>query len=151
LKKDLISVILPIWKADINQLKKCIDSLINQTYSQIEIIIVYKKSSEFDDAFYQLISTYQDDRIKITDDKNQGFPAALNEGIKNSTGEFIARIDSDDFCELDRFEKQLKFKTNNKYNVVGSWAYLVSLDGKKIGKKILPVTHEEIRKKNDVS
>jgi len=147
LKKDLISVILPIWKADINQLKKCIDSLINQTYSKIEIIIVYKKTSEFDDAFYQLIRAYQDNRIKITDDKNQGFPAALNEGIKNSTGEFIARIDSDDFCELDRFEKQLKFKTNNKYNVVGSWAYLVSLDGKKIGKKILPVTHEEIRKK----
>jgi len=147
MKKNLISVILPIWKPDIRRLKLCLDSLVNQTYSDIEIIIVYKKSPEHDGAFYNLTKGYQDNRLKIVDDKNLGFPSSLNEGITNSSGEYIARIDSDDYCELDRFEKQLEFKVTHKYNVVGSWANLISDNGKQIGKKKLPTTHEEIRKK----
>ena len=147
MRKGLISVVLPVWRPSINQLKKCIDSLISQTYSGIEIIIVYKKSSEFDEKFFHLIKTYSDNRIKVIEDKNEGLPAALNQGILNSSGEFIARIDSDDFCEKNRFEKQIEFKEKNSCNVVGSWAYDVTIDGKKIAKRIMPVTHKAIRKK----
>lgn len=147
MKLGLISVILPVWRPNIIQLKKCIDSLVNQTYSNLEVIIIYKKSNEHDEKFFKLIESYSDKKIKIVNDKNQGFPASLNEGIINSSGEFIARIDGDDFCEKDRFEKQLEFKNKYKCNVVGSWANHVTNDGKIIGEKKVPITHKEIRKK----
>jgi len=145
MKKGLISVILPIWKPNISHLKSCIDSVLAQTYSDIEIIIIYKKSPEFDDAFYRLIKEYRDDKIKVVEDGG-GLSRALNAGITKSTGEFIARIDGDDFCEIDRFERQLKFKENHKYNVVGTCAHFISNEGKKIAKIQVPTTHQEIRK-----
>jgi len=147
MKTGLISVILPVWKPNFVQLKKCIDSIVSQTYTNFEIVIIYKKSSEHDDKFFKLIEDYSDKKIKVVDDKNQGFPASLNEGIINSSGEFIARIDGDDFCDKDRFEKQLEFKNKHKCNVVGSWARHVTNDGKIIGEKKVPITHKEIRKK----
>ncbi len=133
MQNGLISVILPIWKPNLSHLKTCIDSVVAQTYSDIEIIIIYKKSLEFDDAFYRLIKEYRDDKIKVVED-NSGLSDALNAGITKSTGEFIARIDSDDFCEIDRFERQLKFKENHKCNVVGSLANYISNVDKKIAK-----------------
>ena len=147
MKKGLISVILPVWQPDISHLKKCLESLIAQTYSNNEIIIVYKKSPEHDKKFFELVESFSNNSIKIIIDKNTSLPAALNEGIQNSSGEFIARIDADDFCALNRFERQLKFKSEHKCNVLGSWAYYVSSEGKKIGKMEPPVTHYEIRKK----
>lgn len=143
----MISVILPVWKPNIDQLKLCVDSIVNQTYNDLEIIIIYRKTQEFDDKFYALISRYNDNRIKIVENKRSGFTNSLNEGIKNSSGEFIARIDADDYCETNRFERQLEFKEKNEYNIVGSWAYSISDDGKVIGKIEPPITHSEIRKK----
>lgn len=143
----MVSVILPVWKPDITRLKTCLASLLTQTYRDLEIIIIYKKNSEFDLDFEKLIAQIGDTRIKVIEDKNKGFPASLNQGIINSSGEFIARIDADDFCEQKRFEKQIQFKKEHNYNVVGSWAYFVASDGQKIDKKKLPVTHQEIRKK----
>jgi len=146
MKKGLISVIIPIWKPNLTHLKTCIDSVLAQTYSDIEIIIIYKKSQGLDDSFYRLIKEYEDGKIKVVEN-NGWIPVARNIGIMKSRGEFIALMDGDDFCELDRFEKQLKFKDDNKCNVVGSWAHYISYEGKKIKKIQVPTTHQEIRKK----
>jgi len=146
MEKNLISVILPVWKPDINQLKQCIDSLIKQTYSEIEIIISYRESLKYDKEFYRLVNGYNDNRIKIIIE-NQGFQKQLNKGIINSRGNFIARIDGDDFCELDRFEKQLAFLKANNCDIVGSWANYITNEGNKIKKIKVPITHNEIRKK----
>ncbi len=146
MKKGLISVIIPVWKPNFTHLKTCIDSVVAQTYSDIEIIIIYKKSPEFDEGFYRLIKEYQDDKIKVVED-NGWIPVARNTGIMKSRGEFIALMDADDFCEVDRFEKQLKFKEKHKCIVVGSWAHYISYEGKKIVKIQVPTTHQEIRKK----
>jgi len=145
MQNGLISVILPIWKPNLSHLKTCIDSVVAQTYSDIEIIIIYKKSPGFDDGFYRLIKEYRDDKIKVVED-NSGLSDALNAGIIKSRGEFIAKISGNDFCEIDRFEKQLKFKENHKYNVVSTLGYFISNEGKKIAKIQVPITHQEIRK-----
>lgn len=145
--RGLISVVLPVWKPSLDELKTCLDSLIAQTYPNIEINIVYKKSPEFDDAFYLLVNEYQDKRIQVINYENSGMASIMNEGIKNSRGEFIARIDADDWCSIDRFEKQLKFKNKHKCNIVGSWGQIISKNGEKIGIYKLPIFHEEIRKK----
>lgn len=144
---NLVSVILPIWKPNFNYLKTCIDSIIGQTYSDVELIIVYKKSANYDQEFISLIDKYSENRIKVIDDPNKGIAGARNEGILNSRGEFIAQIDGDDFCEIDRFEKQLKFKMERQCDIVGSWAHYITADGKKIMGLQRPVTHQELRKK----
>jgi len=145
MQNGLISVIIPVWKPNFSHLKTCIDSVLAQTYSDIEIIIIYKKSPEFDEGFYLLIKEYQDDKIKVVED-NRELPGARNVGLIKSRGEFIALIDADDFSEMDRFEKQLKFKENHKCNVVGSLANFISNDGKKFAKIEVPITHQEMRK-----
>ncbi len=146
MKDGLISVIIPVWKPNISQLKECIDSVIEQTYSNLEILVVYHKDPIYDDKFYDLMRKYNDPRLK-TLTVPAGIGIARNTAIKNSEGEFIAFIDADDFCEKERFEKQLKFKKEKNCNVVGSWAYSISNEGKIIGEIRYLVEHEEIRKK----
>jgi len=142
-----VSVIIPIWKPNINHLKICLDSVISQTHSDLEILISYRSAINFDEPFYSLIEKYGDHRIKVIQCKTRGIPGALNEAIMNAKGEFIARLDGDDFCAPDRFEKQIKFKTTHKCDVVGSWGIYVSQEGEKIGTIEFPVSHRELRKK----
>jgi len=146
LKDGLISVIIPVWKPNISQLKECIESVIGQTYSNLEIIVVYCKDPDYDKKFNDLTTKYNDPRLR-TITVPGGISIARNTAVKNAEGQYIALIDSDDLCEKERFEKQLKFKKEKNCNVVGSWAYNISADGKIIGKIRYPVEHEEIRKK----
>jgi len=147
MKKDLISVIIPVWRPNHNHLKCCINSVINQTYSNLEIILIYKSDPEFDNNFRGLMKEYSDKRIKIIESSQKGVAFQRNLGIKNSTGEFLANIDSDDYCIENRFERQIKVIKSKKCNVLGSWAFIISNAGKKIGTLKYPTTHLEIRKK----
>jgi len=146
IEEGLVSVIIPVWKPNISQLKECVDSVIGQTYTKFEIIVVYQKAIGFDEDFYNLMKTYSDERLKVLT-LSGGVSKARNTGIINSKGEFIAHIDADDFCEKERFEKQLKFKKEKNCNVVGTWAYNISKEGKVISKIQYPTSHNEIRKK----
>lgn len=143
-----ISVILPVWKPNLIQLKQCLDSIADQTYDNLEIIIIYQKSDKFDSDFQSLLSEYHDEkRLKILQNKTIGLASSLNLGISSCVGDYIGRIDQDDYCKVERFQEQLDFKHKNNINIVGSWAYRISNYGKIIGKIELPVTHSEIRKK----
>ena len=146
LKEGLISVIIPVRRPNISQLKECIDSVIEQTYSDLEIILVYHKEPDYDKKFYDLINSYNDLRIKVQT-SSSGISESRNVAIKESQGEYIAFIDADDVCEKERFEKQLKFKKEKNCDVVGSWAYNISNDGRIIAKISYPVEHYAIRKK----
>ena len=145
--ENKISVIIPVWKASLEQLRQCLDSILNQTYAKLEIIIVYRNSKQHDDGFFSLVEKYNDNRLKVITSKTNGFVNSLNEGIMSSTGELVARIDADDYCDSKRFEKQLGFKQVNKLNIVGTWAYRISDEDEIIGKIEVPTTHEQIRKK----
>ena len=152
MKQEKISIIIPVWKPDIEHLTQCLESIVKQTYDNLEILIIYRKAEESENDFFNLINNYHDDnRLKVIMGKSKGFVNALNEGITNATGELIGRIDGDDYCEVNRFEKQLEFKYENHLNLVSCWAYRISYDGKILGKVEVPVTHKEIRKKNDAS
>ena len=114
MKKQKISVIIPVWKPDFDQLTKCLDSIINQTYENLEILIMYRNSTEYDKKVFSIINEYNDKRIKIIESKATSFVSTLNEGIQISSGEIIARIDADDYCDIHRFEKQIEFKEKNQ-------------------------------------
>jgi len=145
-EKDFISVITPVWKPNFSQLKESLDSVINQTYKKLEIIVIYQKAEGYDEKFFQLMNDYTDKQIKVLTCP-KGISIARNQGIKHSRGEFIAHMDSDDVSEKDRFERQLKFKKENNYDVVGSWGYNISNEGKIIARIQYPTKHVEIRKK----
>jgi len=147
MEKPKISVIIPVWKPDFNQLRKCLDSVVNQTYDKLEVLVMYRNSVGHDKEFFSIIEKYDDERLKVISSKATSFVSTLNEGILNSSGELIARIDADDYCDVQRFEKQIEFKEKNQLNIVGSWAYWISNEGKIIGKICFPVTHSEIRNK----
>ena len=98
----LISVIIPIYNVE-KYLARCVDSIVNQTYKNLEIILVDDGSP---DRCPQMCDDYaeKDSRIKVVHKKNGGLSDARNAGIAVATGEYISFIDSDDYVSDDFFE-----------------------------------------------
>lgn len=92
-----VSIIVPIYNAR-DYLNKCIDSIINQTEKDIEIILINDGST---DNSEEVIKSYKDKRIKYFKNKNQGIGKTRNFGISKATGEYIMFIDSDDYLSKD--------------------------------------------------
>lgn len=128
LKKDLISVIMSNYNTPINYLKESIDSVLNQTYSNFEFIIIDDGST--DDSL-EFIKSYDDPRIKlVVNKKNIGLTKSLNKGLEAAQGEFIARMDSDDICYPERFEKQIEYMKGHPDTIVcGTWADVIDENG----------------------
>ena len=101
-----LSVIVPCYNVE-EYLGECLDSIINQTFRDIEIVCINDGST---DNTLDILNSYakKDDRIKIINQTNQGLSMARNMGLKNVTGEYVTFIDSDDFFELTAFEETLK-------------------------------------------
>ena len=101
-KHSLISVIVPIYKVQ-DYLKECIESIINQTYSDIEVILVDDGSP---DRCPQMCDEWakRDSRIRVVHKKNGGLSSARNAGLDVAKGEYISFVDSDDFICKDALE-----------------------------------------------
>lgn len=121
-QKPLVSVVMPVYNSE-KYIKEAIDSILAQTYSNFEFIIVYDKST---DKTLDIIKSYQDERIKIINGENKGLAAALNKGILSSKGKYIARMDSDDISLPERFEKQVACLNNNpEIGILGTKAQII--------------------------
>ena len=118
----LISIIIPIYNNE-EFIPRCLDSVINQTYKQIEIVIINDGST---DESLNIINKYKkiDTRIKVIDKKNEGVSVARNIGIDNSTGEYITFVDADDWLELDAIEKLYKEINEKKVDIVRGNYYI---------------------------
>lgn len=119
-KKPLISVILPVFNGD-KFLSESIKSILNQTISDLELIIINDGSV---DNSYKIIKKYaiEDSRIKLINRKNKGLIYSLNEGISISNGVYLARMDADDISHHKRFEEQVKFfNTHSDVDILGTW------------------------------
>lgn len=101
-----VSIVIPIYNAE-KYIEKCLKSVINQTYKNIEIICVDNNSS---DNSLELVKKYakNDNRIKIEKEKRKGVSFTRNKGIDISTGDYISFIDADDFVEQNFIEKLLQ-------------------------------------------
>ena len=101
--EELISIIVPVYKVE-KYLKRCVDSLICQTYKNLEIILVDDGSP---DSCPQLCDEYakKDSRIKVIHKQNGGVSSARNEGLKFAHGEYIGFVDSDDYVHPSMYEK----------------------------------------------
>ena len=143
-----ISVILSVYNHEI-YIKKCIQSILDQSYKDWELIIIDDGST---DKSYNELKKFEqtDDRIKIIkNEKNQGLPKSLNHGISVSNGEFIIRVDADDICLQNRFEvlvNNITKKENSNIDVLGSNAYFVNKENKIIGQSSMPINSEDFKK-----
>lgn len=101
-KNDVISIIVPIYKVE-KYLEKCINSIIKQTYKNLEIILVDDGSP---DNCGKICDEYakKDSRIKVIHKPNGGISDARNAGIQMATGDYIGFVDSDDYIEKDMYE-----------------------------------------------
>lgn len=124
-------------------LAEAIESILNQTYKNFELIIINDGSK---DNSVEIIKNYmkQDNRIVLIDRENKGLPYSLNEGISVAKGEYIARMDADDISLPTRFEKQVDYMQKNELDVCGSYIKLFG-DNRKEQVIKNPITNEDIR------
>lgn len=112
--KNLISVIVPIYKVE-KYLKKCVDSIINQTYTNLEIILVNDGSP---DGCGEICTDYVklDSRVIVINKENGGLSSARNYGLKNANGRYVCFIDSDDWIDKEYintlYENLIKYDAN---------------------------------------
>ena len=119
-----ISVLMPAYNSE-KYISEAIESILNQTFTDFEFIIINDGST---DKTAEIINKYakSDNRIKfVNNTKNQGLIAVLNEGLDIATGEYIARMDSDDISLPERFAKQIEYMDKHpECGVLGTWTEL---------------------------
>lgn len=141
-----ISILLPVYNvADF--IEETVESVIDQSYKNFELIIIDDASSDNTVSIAECLCA-RDSRIKLLKNrKNLGISKTLNKGLQESVGDYIARIDGDDLMDSRRLEKQLSFLENNTdYGLVGCWIENIDEDGNIIGSSKYPVSHEQAMK-----
>lgn len=123
-----VSIIMAIYNSDPNKFKRAIESILNQTYRNFELIICDDGSENgIDDYIHQ----YNDERIIfIKNERNLGLACSLNHCLQVASGEYIARMDDDDISGVTRIEKQVEFlNRHSEYSIVGSAIWLIDEGG----------------------
>ncbi len=123
------SIIVPVYNVE-KYLSKCLDSLVNQTYSNIEIICINDGST---DNSLQILENYaqKDNRIKVINQENQGVSVARNNGIDNATGDYILFVDADDWLEFNACDVLNKSIKKDSTELVIFWHYDIINEQKK--------------------
>jgi len=127
MKNPKVSVIMPVYNSE-NYIKQAIDSILNQTYSDFELIIIDDCPQ---DKSMDVVNTFIDDRIHIIHNKlNSGIAYSRNKGLEYSSGKYIAIMDHDDISMKNRFVKQLEYlEKNSEIDVIGGKIQLIDKDG----------------------
>lgn len=130
-----ISIVIPVFNAE-PYLRQCLDSVINQTFRNLEIIIVDDGSSDGCPAICDEYAM-KDNRIKVIHKKNGGMTSARNDGIMAASGKYIGSTDADDWIEPDMFEKMLEKAEHYNADIVATnfWKFMPG-EEKKISQMI---------------
>lgn len=123
-----VTVLMSVYNGE-KYLREAIESILNQTFTDFEFIIINDGST---DSSRSIIQSYNDSRIRLIDnERNIGLTSSLNNGIDLANGEYIARMDADDISLPERFEKQIEYMdANPDIAVCGGWAYVIDKENK---------------------
>lgn len=123
---------------------EAIESVLNQTFGNFELIFINDGST---DKTKEIVLSYQDPRIIYLDnERNLGLATSYNRGIDIAKGDYIARMDSDDICRPDRFEKQLSLlETRPDLDIVGSSISIINEEGRYMARHHRSVTQKGIK------
>ena len=131
---DLVSVIIPYHKKR-NTVKETLTSVVNQSYENLEVLIIYDDTNLNDFEFLQKTADL-DKRIKIIKNKTKlGAGFSRNIGIEKSNGKYIAFLDADDTWSLDKLQSQISFMRQNNYKISHTSYYIVDKNKKIIGQR----------------
>lgn len=138
-----ITVLMSVYNGE-KYLHEAIDSILNQSYSDFEFIIVNDGSS---DNTAEILNEYSDPRIKrINNQQNIGLVRSLNRAIETAKGELIARMDADDISTPDRFDKQVAYlDAEPKVSVLGTCMKHIDAEGNNLGILNAPINHNLIK------
>jgi glycosyltransferase involved in cell wall biosynthesis len=146
-KKPLVSVIMPVHNAGAF-LSEAIESILNQTYENFELIIVDDASNDLSSSIIKRYKRKYPTKIytyTLIHALGQSGDPATDFGISKAKGTYIAKMDADDVAVPERLERQVKFLQKNKdIFLVGSHAEIIDRNGKKLGIKQTPVSHKKI-------
>lgn len=144
---EKVSIIIPVYNVE-NELAECIESVLNQTYKNIEVILVNDGST---DNSFQIVTEYanMDSRILVINQKNQGPAAARNNGLKASNGDYITFVDSDDWIESCFIEKMMKLIHETNADLV-ECGYKEIKDKDDINFKSYPKKYDIITDSNEI-
>jgi len=141
MNSNKISVVIAVHNGE-RYISSTIQSLLEQTYKDFEIIIVVNCS---DDTTMEILKSLQDPRIKIFETNICQLTYNLNYGLQQASGDYVVRIDADDMATPNRLQKQLKTIEQFDYDVVGSNITYIDENTNIVGEKIYPATNESIR------
>ncbi len=142
-KIKYITVLMSVYN-DSRYLRSSMKSILNQTHKDFEFLIIDDGSEE---NIEEIVKSFNDSRIVYKRINHIGLAGALNFGLKNSTGDWIARIDADDLNTCDRLEAQLKFiNSNSGYDIVSGWSVYFKDPHKILFELKSPVENSDIKK-----
>ena len=131
---DLVSVIIPYYKKR-NFVRETINSVLNQTYENLEIIIIYDDTNQNDFEFLKEIEKL-DNKIRVLKNISRlGAGFSRNLGIENSKGKYIAFLDADDTWSQDKLKKQILFMEKNNYKISHTSYFIINEKKKVIGQR----------------
>lgn len=139
--KSKVTVFMAAYNAE-NYIATSIESVLNQTYSHFDFLIVDDGST---DSTVEIIQSFNDPRIRlIQNEKNKGLPFTRNVALKESKGEFIAILDSDDIAFPNRLEIQINYFMNHPLiGILGGKAYIIDKHGQRTGQSMIPIFDPE--------
>ena len=139
---SLVTVLMPVYNGE-KYLAEAIESVLNQTFTDFELLIIDDCSK---DNSVEIIHSFSDQRIRLIINKdNIGQTKTLNKGIDASTSKFIARIDQDDLYNKKKLEKQIGYINKYKCDIIGTWSYGIDEYNRKIYKIIHPTNDYDIK------
>ena len=145
---DKISCIVPTYN-QAQYIQQTIDSILNQTYQEFEIIIVNDGST--DDTLQKLEKYKDNPKVRIITQNNTKLPGALNTGLKNCKGEYITWISSDSYYDPRAFEVMLKYlKENKEYGLISTHFKIFGAREEVIQSSIGKYTLEDMKRGNHV-
>lgn len=146
MKKGLVTIVLPIYNVE-NYLDKCLESIVDQTYKNLEIICVDDGSTDHSPQICEEWAV-RDERVMVIHQENAGLGMARNTGIEYAQGEYICFFDSDDYVALDLIEKAYELAEKECAELV-IWGFRRVKDGKVITERI-PTTEKSSYTGNEV-
>ncbi len=143
--KPLVSVVIPCYNAE-KYVEMAIRSIMNQTYTNLEILIIDDCSKDSTYEILENLAKYDKRIILEKNEQNLKIVKTLNKLVLKANGKYIARMDADDISAPNRIEKQVNFLESNKdYGICGTNAWRIDCNNRMIGKSLLPTEDNEIK------
>lgn len=137
-----VSVIMSVYN-DERFIHDAVESILRQTFQDFEFIIINDGST---DRTYEILSSFKDERIRVFNQENRGLTFSLNRCLSLARGEYIARMDGDDISMPERFSREISFlEEKPSIGLVGTFAYRIDTQGRKIGLSTYKTEPKEIR------